>query len=376
MERVRAIVAAWSAATRARLEAAGVEMVAAEASFRAERTLEGGGVVVRAPLVVIDTGGSAAIPPLEGLAEVPYLDNASFFALRALPRRLLVLGGGYIGLELGQGMARAGSEVHVVHPKARVLDNEEPDASAALEEALREDGVRLHLEARAVSARRRGGEIVLGLADGDELAGDALLIATGRKPNSAALRCERGGIALDERGYIRVDAQLRTSAQGVFALGDVARQPAFTHVSWEDHRRILGVLHGEPRTSDDRVLGYSTFTEPQVARAGLTLDQAIARGCDAVAVTLPLRDVARAVEWNEERGFFRLVVDRRDERIVGATLVGYEAAELVHVLIAHIEAGSTWRRLADSVHIHPTLGEGLPALARLIARTQRPEAVA
>jgi dihydrolipoamide dehydrogenase len=376
MERVRGIVRAWSEAARVRLAAAGVEIVSAEASFRDERLVDGGGTTVRAPLVVIDTGGTAVVPPVDGLRDVPFFDNASFFAQRTLPRRFLVLGGGYIGLELGQGMARAGSEVHIVHPKARVLDNEEADASGVLEDALREDGVRLHLNARAVAATRRGDEILLQLADGTMVCGDALLIATGRKPNTAALQCERAGIALDDRGYVVVDENLRTTAEGIFALGDVARQPAFTHVSWEDHRRILAVLHGEPRTRNDRVLSYSTFTEPQVARAGLTLEQALMHGHDALAVTLPLRDVARAVEWNEERGFYRLVVDRSNDRILGATLVGYEAGELVHVFIAHIEAGSTWHRLADSVHIHPTFGEGLPALARLVSAKTPAEAVA
>ena len=366
MERVRGIIRDWSAGVRARLEKAGVEIVHAEAAFAGERTVEGGGISVRAPIVAIDTGGTAVVPPVDGLANVPYLDNASFFSQTALPRRFLVLGGGYIGLELGQGMARAGSEVHIVHPNARVLDNEEPDASAALEDALREDGVRLHLGARAVSAAVRDDAIVLGLAGGGEVAGEALLVATGRKPNTAALHCERSGIELDERGFIRVDAELRTTCAGVFALGDVAGQPAFTHVSWEDHRRILGTLHGEQRTRDDRVMAYSTFTEPQVARAGLTLDQAQAKGHAALAVTLPISEVARAFEWNEERGFYRMVVDKRDGRILGATLVGYESAELVHVFIAHIARGSTWRDLADAMHIHPTFAEGLPTLARLV----------
>src|SRR5665213_1269627 len=191
MERVRGIIAEWTGGVRTRLDKAGVEIVHAEASFTGERTVDGGGMRVRAPLVVIDTGGSAAIPPLDGLAAVPYLDNVSFFTQTALPKRFLVLGGGYIGLELGQGMARAGSEVHVVHPNARVLDGEAPDASAALEDALREDGVHLHLGARAVSAAQRDGTIVLGLAGGREVAGEALLVATGRKPNTAALHCER-----------------------------------------------------------------------------------------------------------------------------------------------------------------------------------------
>jgi pyruvate/2-oxoglutarate dehydrogenase complex dihydrolipoamide dehydrogenase (E3) component len=366
MERVRGFITEWSAGSRTRLEKAGVEIVHAEASFAGERIVVGGGVEVRAPVVVIDTGGSAVVPPVDGLAAVPYLDNASFFSQRTLPKRFLVLGGGYIGLELGQGMARAGSEVHIVHPNARVLDAEEPDASAALEAALREDGVQLHLGARAGSAAVRDGSIVLGLTGGAEVAGDALLVATGRKPNTAALHCERSGIALDERGFVRVDAELRTTCAGVFALGDVAGQPAFTHVSWEDHRRILGTLRGEKRTRDDRVMAYSTFTEPQVARAGLTLEQARKNGHDAVAVTLPVSEIARASEWNEERGFYRMVVDRRDDRILGATLVGYESAEIVHVFIAHIARGSTWRDLADAMHIHPTFAEGLPTLARMV----------
>lgn len=371
MERVRSIISTWSAGVLARLDKAGIEVVHAEASFAATRTVEGGGISVRAPIVVIDTGGSAVVPSVDGLSDVPYLDNATFFSQTTLPRTFIVLGGGYIGLELGQGMARAGSEVHVIHRNARVLDAEEPDASRALEDALHEDGVQLHLNARVGSVRQRDGKVIVSLADGSDVSGDALLVATGRKPNTSALHCERAGIALDERGYVVVDEQLRTAAEGVFALGDVARQPAFTHVSWEDHRRVLGTLRGEERRRNDRVLAYSTFTEPQVARAGLTLDQARAAGHDAVAVTLPLSDVARAIEWNEERGFYRMIVDRHDGRILGATLVGYEAAELVHVFVAHIARESTWRHLADAMHIHPTFGEGLPSLARLVSEALR-----
>lgn len=371
MERVRSIISSWRSGVAARLHEAGVEVVAAEATFTAKRTIEGGGVSVSSPLVVIDTGGAALVPAVDGLTSVPYLDNTTFFSQTSLPRSFIVLGGGYIGLELGQGMARAGSEVHVIHRNERVLDAEEADASRALEDALREDGVRFHLNARVAAAAMRDGKLVVTLADGSAVTGDALLVATGRKPNTSALHCERAGIALDERGYVVVDEQLRTTADGVFALGDVARQPAFTHVSWEDHRRILDTLRGRQRRRDDRVLAYSTFTEPQIARAGLTLAQARAGGHDAVAVTLPISDVARGIEWNEERGFYRMVVDRRDDRILGATLVGYEAAELVHVFIAHIGRGSTWRDLGDAMHIHPTFAEGLPSLARLVPEALR-----
>jgi dihydrolipoamide dehydrogenase len=166
---------------------------------------------------------------------------------------------------------------------------------------------------------------------------------------------------------LQVDDYLRTACDGVFGIGDVAGQPAFTHVSWEDHRRILSTLAGTPRRRDDRVLSYTTFTEPQAARTGLTVDQAREQGLRARAVTLPLSSVARAVEWNVERGFFRLVVDEGTDAILGATFVGYEAGELIHVIAAHMEAGASWRVLERSMYVHPTLAEGLPTLARLLA---------
>src|SRR5262249_34218204 len=157
-----------------------------------------------------------------------------------------------------------------------------------------------------------------------------------------------------------------TSCHGVYAIGDVAAQPAFTHVSWEDHRRLEAILKGEGRTRNDRVLAYSTYTEPQVARVGMTIDEAKSKGIEARAVPLPITDVARAVEWGQDYGFYRLVVDKTSDKILGATMVGYETAELVHVILAHMEAGSTWRVLERSVHIHPTYAEGLPSLARLV----------
>jgi pyruvate/2-oxoglutarate dehydrogenase complex dihydrolipoamide dehydrogenase (E3) component len=199
------------------------------------------------------------------------------------------------------------------------------------------------------------------------VAGDALLVARGRRPATADLNAAASNVALAPNGFIAVDDYLRsTTCPGVYALGDVAGQPAFTHVSWEDHRRVLSTLGGEPRRRDDRVLSYAMYIEPQVGRTGLTEAEARAKGIDVRAVTLPLSRVARAIEWNVERGFFRLVVDRADDRILGATFVGYEAGELIHVIVAHIEAGATWRTLERSMYVHPTLAEGLPSLARLL----------
>ncbi|HEY4439495.1 MAG TPA: FAD-dependent oxidoreductase, partial [Candidatus Elarobacter sp.] len=199
------------------------------------------------------------------------------------------------------------------------------------------------------------------------LSGDGLLVAVGRTPNIPAGTVDRAGIALDERGALRCDEHLQTTVPHHYGLGDVAGQPQFTHVSWEDFRRLRAIIEGDrSRTRSDRVLGYAMYTEPQVGRVGITADEATKQGRPHRAVTLPLTDVARGPEWNLEEGFFRLVVDPESERILGATFVGYEAGELIHVILAHMEAGSSWRVLERSVHIHPTFAEGLPSLARLL----------
>jgi pyruvate/2-oxoglutarate dehydrogenase complex dihydrolipoamide dehydrogenase (E3) component len=364
MKRVRSIVQSFRDGTTRRLSIPGVEIVHGEAAFTGERVVRCGDLEVTAPLVVINTGTSPSIPRIAGLAGTPYLTNITFFDQTALPKRLLVIGGGYIGLELGQGMARAGSEVHVVHSSDRVLDNEEPEVSRVLQQSLRDDGVRLHLNAQTASVGYEGGIFTLELAGGTILQGEALLVAAGRTPNTEVLNAAASGIALDERGYVKIDAQFRTSCEGVYAIGDASGQPAFTHVSWEDYRRLMDILDGGNRTRDDRVLAYAVYTEPQVGRVGLTYDQACARGMKARVATVQLSAVARGIEWNLEQGFFRLVIDSETGKIVGATFVGYEAAELIHVILGHIQSRSTWHRLDESVHVHPTFAEGLPGLAR------------
>ncbi|HEY2476445.1 MAG TPA: FAD-dependent oxidoreductase [Candidatus Cybelea sp.] len=367
MNRLRDIVGSFRDGTQRRLAQAGVEVIHGEAVFTGERIVNGGGLEVTAPLIVLDTGTSPAIPALPGLAGTPYLTNTTFFSQTTLPKRFLVLGGGYVGLELGQGMARVGSSVHVFHRGARVLDGEEADVSALLSESLKEDGVELHLNAQPSGVAFANGVFTVELDDGSHFEGEQFLVATGRTPNTGPLQVQQSGIALNQRGYVNVDAQFRTSCEGVYAIGDVSGQPAFTHVSWEDHRRLLAILNGGSRTRDDRVLGYAVYTEPQVGRAGLTYEKACAQGFDARCEEVPLSSVARAIEWGQERGFYRMVIDRATDKILGATLVGYEAAELVHVFIAHMQCGSTWQTLDESMHIHPTYCEAFPGLARLFA---------
>jgi pyruvate/2-oxoglutarate dehydrogenase complex dihydrolipoamide dehydrogenase (E3) component len=365
-DRIHHIRTDWSGSTGTRLAEAGVDIVRAEARFVGPRTVVGGGRTVRGERVVIDTGTSPAAPPIPGLAGTPFLTNANIFDLSELPPRLLVLGGGYIGLELGQGACRLGCEVTLVHRYDRVLEREEHDASALLKEALEQDGVRIIFNASVSSVAFENGCFRMQLQDGQALEAEGLLVAVGRIPNTADLNLNAADVECVHGGFIKVDDYLETTCPAVYALGDVAGQPAFTHVSWEDHRRLLSTFRGTPRRRDDRVLSYSTFTEPQLARTGLTEADAHAKGIDARAVTLPLSSVARAVEWNLQRGFFRLVIDRATDKIIGGTFVGYEAGELIHVIVAHIEAGATWQVLDRSMYIHPTLAEGLPALAEML----------
>jgi pyruvate/2-oxoglutarate dehydrogenase complex dihydrolipoamide dehydrogenase (E3) component len=372
MERVRGIRHQFNQGTKQRMESAGVQVVCAEASFVDYHTVKAGDVTVEAPLIVINTGTSSAIPKIPGLAGTPFLTNRNFFDLQELPPRLLVIGGGYIGLELGQGLARLGSETHLIVRGDRLLAQEEADVSDTLAEAFRQDGISLHFNVNAKQVTYADGVFTLTLDNGETLQGEALLVVTGRKPNTSALNAAAADLELDRQGFVNIDEQFQTSSPGVYAIGDVARQPAFTHVSWEDYRRLKAILCGEQRTRSDRVLGYAVYTEPQVGRVGMTLEQAQHQGINARCVTLPMAHIARAIEWGHDLGFYRMVVDQNTDQILGATLVGYETAELVHVFLSLMEAKATWRLLEQSVHIHPTYGEALPSLARLLIGDDMP----
>lgn len=360
MDRVRGLVSEWHSGVEKHLADAHVDVVMHEATFSGPTTIEAGGESYTAPIVVINTGARPSIPPIAGLAQTPYLTSDNFFEQTTMPQRLAVIGGGYIGLELGQGMARCGVTVHIIDDGDRLLAREEQATSDVLERALLADGMTIEHAARIAHVAHDGSCFTITFADGRTHTAEALLVATGRTPN-----IPRGAtVQLTKNGAIEIDDSFATGVPGVYAIADVAGQPQFTHVSWEDYRRIDDILGGGTRTRNDRVLGYAVFTDPQVGRVGMTLDDALAAGHDAIAVTLQLTDDARATEWAETDGFYRIVIDRKTELMLGATLVGYETGELVHVILAHMEAGSTWRVLERSVHIHPTYAEALPTLVR------------
>ncbi|WP_242045847.1 MULTISPECIES: FAD-dependent oxidoreductase [unclassified Calothrix] len=340
--------------------------------FTGERIVTSKDVTVEAPLVVINTGISSAIPDIPGLAGTPYLTNRNFFDLKELPKRLLVIGAGYIGLELGQGLARLGSETHLIVRGDRVLAQEEADVSQTLAQALQLDGISLHFQVKVEQVDYNNNIFTLTLSNGETLEGEALMVVIGRKPKTDALNVAAAGVELDKKGFIVINDQFQTTTKGIYAIADAAGQAAFTHVSWEDYRRLKAILCGEQRTRSDRVLGYAVYTEPQVGRVGMTLEQATKQGINARAVTLPIDQIARGIEWGHDLGFYRMVIDRDTNKILGATLVGYETAELVHVFLSLMEMDATWQVLEQSVHIHPTYGEALPSLARLLIEDDTP----
>lgn len=370
MERVRKIRNEWREGADKTGETDGLDVLFGEARFSGPRrlTVEGTPGELTAERIVINTGLSAVVPEVDGLGDVDFLTNVSFFELETLPPRTLVLGAGYIGLELGQALARLGSEVTVVDRHDRLLAREPERVAQALQPALEEDGMRFRLGRTVSRVTREREGMRASLDHGDELRFDALLVATGRTPNTAALDASRAGVELDEGGYVRIDDTFHTTAEGIFAIGDVARQPPFTHTSYEDHLRLIAIWDGQPRSRGDRVLAYAVYTDPQVGRVGLTSDAAKEQGLQVVVQSQDVGETSRGREWGHRHGFFELVAERGGGRLLGATFVGHEAAELVQTVLPLVQARLSWHALADPTFVHPTYGEALNTLAKEFGR--------
>jgi pyruvate/2-oxoglutarate dehydrogenase complex dihydrolipoamide dehydrogenase (E3) component len=361
-----AIVNRWRAGVASRLAASGerLRLVREQARFVAERTLEADGERYRAPIVVLDVGARPAAPPIPGLSAVPCFDNGSIMTLRQVPHRLVVLGGGYIGCEMGQMFRRFGAEVVIVERGEHLLGREDDDLAASLQEAFRSEGIELKLRTTAVEVGKEAEQIVVTLSDGSRVRGSHLLVALGRRPNTDDLGCEVGGVRLDQRGYVVADEYYATSAPGVYAVGDVLGGPQFTHTSWDDHRLLLDALMrpGASRRRSDRIIPYAVFTDPQLATVGLNEQEARRRGVKYEVATMPFGDVSRAIEVDETAGTMKILLDPWSEKILGASLVGAEVGELLHVFVVLMQAGAKARAIVDAEFIHPTFAEGLQAL--------------
>jgi pyruvate/2-oxoglutarate dehydrogenase complex dihydrolipoamide dehydrogenase (E3) component len=317
--------------------------------------------------LVIDVGARPAIPRIEGLDRVAWLDNATVMELDEVPEQLVVLGGGYIGCELGQAFRRFGADVTIIDRNEHLLAREDEDVSHVIAEVFAQEGisVRLGTEVRRVGMNRDAIEVET--SNGSTIAGTHLLVAVGRQPNTHDLGCEAAGVELDQLGYIRVNDRYETNVPGVYASGDVTGGPQFTHTAWDDHRLLYDIILGNVRrTRQDRLIPHATFTDPQVAGIGLTERAAREQNVAYELATFPFGNIARAIETDERSGLLKVLLDPATERIIGATIVGAEAAELIHILLATIAAGAKAQTLVDAEFVHPAFAEGVQsALMRL-----------
>jgi dihydrolipoamide dehydrogenase len=312
--------------------------------------------------IFINTGSRPAIPRLEGLDRIDFLTNASIMELRELPAHLLIIGGGYIGLEFGQMFRRFGSDVTIVHRDDHILPREDSDVTDELQKALEKEGIRILLKARPTHVERPGGQYVLKVetAGGSEtVRGSHLLVATGRRPNTDELGLESTGVQLTPEGFVKVNGRLETSAPGIWALGDVKGGPAFTHISYNDYQIVYAnLIENRNLTTDGRLVPYAVFTDPQLGRVGLTEKEARAAGHKLKVGKIPTAWVARAIERDETAGLMKVVVDAATDKILGAAILSAEGGELVQILEFVIRAGAPYTLLKGAVYIHPTMAEG------------------
>lgn len=322
--------------------------------------LEVGTATVEARQVVLNTGTRTRFPDLDGLDALDVLHAGNWIERDVCPGHLLVLGGGYIGLEMAQFYRRLGSAVTVVHDGDRVAPREDPDVSEAVERLLEAEGIAFRLSAEAVGVEAAESGLHLHLGGGAALEGSHLFVATGRRPNTDDLGLDTVGLTPDEAGFLPIDARLSTPVEGLWAAGDVRGGPMFTHTAYDDFRILRSQLLGDGARTTERVVPYALFTDPALGRVGLTEHDARAQGYDVAATTFALAHNGKAAQIGETDGFVKVVADRATGRLLGAAVLAPEGAELVHAYIALMNAGAPVATLRDqALHIHPTLSEAL-----------------
>lgn len=335
------------------------------ARFTAPQWVAVGGETLRAPRIFINVGGRAAVPDIPGLDEVEYFTNSSLLDVDFLPPHLIIVGGSYVGLEFAQIYRRFGSEVTVVEMAPRLIPREDEDVSAAVAGILNAEGVALHFGASDLKLAKRGKDIVASFDAGGrkEVTGSHLLIAVGRRPNTDDLGLDLAGVAVDKRGFIDIDDQLRTNVAGIWALGDCNGRGAFTHTAYNDFEIVVAnLLDNDPRRLSDRIPAYNLYTDPPLGRVGLTEAEVRKSNRPVLLAKMAMEDVSRAFEKGETQGFMKILVDAETKRLLGASILGVGGDEVVHAILDLMYAKAPYTVMQRAVHIHPTVSELLPTM--------------
>jgi pyruvate/2-oxoglutarate dehydrogenase complex dihydrolipoamide dehydrogenase (E3) component len=341
------------------------------ARFTGPHQLTVDGAALESQKIFIDTGGRPHAPSIPGLASSGYRTNETIMELTSLPGHLIVLGGGYIGLEFGQMFRRFGCQVTIIHDAPQIVPHEDPEISDALQKALEAEGVNFLLNTRTTSVQRAGDSLVLSLDVTTDLAGTKkistgaitgshLLVAAGRTPNTGDLGLDKAGIETTAHGFIKVNGRLETNVPGIWALGDVKGGPAFTHISYNDYQIVYAnIIEGKDLSIDHRIVPYCVFTDPELGRVGLTEKEARAAGYKLKIGSAPMSYVSRAIERDETEGLMKLIVDASNDQILGATCLGSGGGEVVHIPYTMMLGKLRYTLLKGGVFIHPTMAEGL-----------------
>ncbi len=344
----------------------GCTLYRGHAQFESADTVRVGDDLLTAERIFINVGGRAARPDMPGLDSVKTLNNVGILELDTLPRHLVVVGGSYIGLEFAQMYRRFGAQVTVVEKGPRLIQHEDEDVSAAVQGILEKEGIAVRLNAECISFAPHGADIGVGIdctAGDPEVIGSHVLLAIGRRPNTDDLGLDKAGVAVDTRGYIVVDDQLRTSVPGIWAMGDCNGKGAFTHTAYNDFEIVVAnLLDNDPRRVSDRIKCYALYVDPPLGRVGMTEAEVRKSGKPALIGTRPMTRVGRAVEKGETQGFMKVLVDAETKTILGASILGTGGDEAVHCILDVMYAGAPFSTIQRAVHIHPTVSELIPTV--------------
>jgi pyruvate/2-oxoglutarate dehydrogenase complex dihydrolipoamide dehydrogenase (E3) component len=341
-------------------------VIQGHARFQSPHSVVVNDEVLEADKIFINVGGRATIPPFPGIHDVPFLTNSSMMDVDFLPEHLVIVGGGYIGLEFGQMYRRFGSEVTIVEMGPRPIAGEDKDVSEAVQKILEIEGIRFRPNAKCISLTQRDSGIAVGVecTEGPpEVSGTHVLLAVGRTPNTNDLGLDQAGIATDPRGYITVDDQLQTNVPGIWALGDCNGRGGFTHTSYNDYEIVAdNLFNADHRRVSDRIQTYALYTDPPLGRCGMTDAEIRKSGRPALGVTYPMSRVSRAYEKGETEGFMKIRVDAETKHILGAAILGTGGDEVVQILLDMMYARTPYTVIQRAMHIHPTVAEYLPTV--------------